>query len=503
MLLMDNLFILLQKDKKLKRQFEILRFLNQKDIVSADKISATLNIHRATLISDVDSLKEILPDEVTITRDFRNGYLLNYPENNTIDYYIAQIAKDTMVYKIINRLYLSDEANLDVLADEFYTSEPVIIRLISHMNKTLKSYHISIAKQPLKFIGNEADIRTFIFAFYRTFMDYYTLESRDEIYEQSYEKMIGGLKKSTLHRNKAKVFLWANISKTRILNNYFIEVNEELQAKVRAQETYSDYRDHYFINFKSLLTAYHLEGLIIPETEVIWAYLASLDCIEYVDKNEIETYKSDLYRFEEENQENIELEKNLYDIMATYFNLNQVDEAQFKTIVAYVINISLLSDISQNFQKVSTPLKRYVQNSFKDTYEIWTQILATKTINEVVVNNPEDIAVTLTMLTTPIINNHLKGSLNVLFSFEAEAGFSSVLEDSSKLILFPSIHAIYTFSSAVTPEFIKENKINILVSNFKQQRESQLGCQIFHLSYLPTLTEWTQLRNKIIKSLGW
>jgi len=231
---MDNLFILLQKDKKLKRQFEILRFLNQKDIVSADKISATLNIHRATLISDVDSLKEILPDEVTITRDFRNGYLLNYPENNTIDYYIAQIAKDTMVYKIINRLYLSDEANLDVLADEFYTSEPVIIRLISHMNKTLKSYHISIAKQPLKFIGNEADIRTFIFAFYRTFMDYYTLESRDEIYEQSYEKMIGGLKKSTLHRNKAKVFLWANISKTRILNNYFIEVNEELQAKVRA-----------------------------------------------------------------------------------------------------------------------------------------------------------------------------------------------------------------------------------------------------------------------------
>lgn len=498
---MDNLFMLLQKDKKLKRQFEILKSLSPKEIISAEKLSIDLNIHRATLTSDIESLDLVLPEGVTITQDFRKGYLLSFPENNSVDYYIAQIARNTLVYKIIDRLFLSVDVTITELADECYSSEPVILRLLVHMNKILKAYHISISKKKMKFVGREADIRTFLFAFYRTFMDYYTLEPIDDIYEHTYDTLVDEPNSSTLHQNEAKIFLWTVVSRIRISNEYFVSVDTDLQKTITEKKSYLDYKKQYFVNLKRLKEDYQLDGLKLPEAEVIWAYLVSLDCIEYVEKNEIDQTKSNLYRVERENKENQQLEIILYDIMTTHFGLTPDDMPQFKVIVAYLINIQLLSEISQNFQKVSFPLIRYIQGSYKDIYDSWCSILKTMPFNQTMFSNPEDSAVTLSMLTVPIVNSHSKGSLNILFSFESEAGFSSVLAEASKLVLVPGAHAMYVFSSAVTPQFIIENKIDVLVANFKQRHEDQLGCTVFHLSYLPTLTEWTQLRNKIITSL--
>lgn len=492
---------MLQNEKKIKRQIDILKHLSYQEIVSAEKLSLDLKIHRTTLALDIDDLNKILPVEVTITQDFRKGYLLSYPENNSIDYYIAQLAKNTLVYKIIDHLFLNVENNITDFAIEFYTSESVLLRLITHMNTVLRSYNISISKKNLTFIGEESDIRTFLFSFYRTFMDYYAAEEIDELYEHSYTKTIDGLEYSSLHQNNTKIFLWTVISRVRVLNKHYISIEKELFDLITSHESYSEYRKNYFYNLKQLRTDFHLEEFHIPETEVIWAYVVSLDCIEYVEKNEVDAKKSDLYRADFETIKSNQMASNIYQTMTTHFDLNDSKIGEFKTIIAYLININLLSKVSLNFQKVSIPLKKYIQDNYPDIYYQWCQILEEEHIELVQTQNLEDIAVTLSMLTIPIINNHMTGALNILFSFESEAGYSAVLADASQRLLLPEVHAIYAFSSAITPQFVAENKIDILVSNFKQRNEEALGCKIFRLSYLPTLTEWTQLRNKIINLL--
>ena len=210
---MDNLFIKLQKDKKIKRQFDILKSLSNGEVIAAEKLAFELNIHRATLASDIESLQLILPTEMSLTQDFRKGYQLLFPENNAIDYYIGKIARNTLVYQLIDTLFLQREADIATLAEKFFTSESVLERLITHMNTILKTYLIKITKHPLQFSGREADIRTFFFAFFRTFMDYYTLEPVDELFEQPYQETLDGLPYTTLHQNKAKVFLWTMISR--------------------------------------------------------------------------------------------------------------------------------------------------------------------------------------------------------------------------------------------------------------------------------------------------
>lgn len=498
---MENLFILLQKNKKVKRQIQILKYLSSGELISADKIATDLEISRATLTSDINDLADLLADDIVIDKDFRKGYHLVYPNGTSINYYVAQIARTTLVYKIIDNLFHGNEQLIGDLADELYTSESVLLRLIMHMNKILATYHISISTHWVKFNGEEADIRTFLFAFYRTFMDYYAVKPVDEIYEHNYTRAIDDISNYTLHLNHAKVFLWTVISRVRISKQYFIAVKENLYAMIVAKKNYIHYKKIYLSNLNKLKVEFKLTDLDIPEAEIIWAYIVTLDCIEYAEKNEIEYSKSDLSWQENETDKHDQIITSVNDIMHSTFNLDTTHSAKYKTIIAYIQNIELLSKLSDNFQKVSIPLKNNIQESYPETYKKWWQTITKCSSTTDQMENLEDLAVTLTMLTIPLLNVQKTGTLNLLFSFESEAGYSAILVEASKLLMVPGLNVTYVFSSAVAPEFIKKHKIDILVSNFIQRNEENLDCKIIHLSYLPTLVEWMHLRNEIFKLL--
>lgn len=497
---MENLFILLQKDRKIKRQIQVLKYLSNGNLVTAEKMSEDLDIHRGTLKSDITALQGVLSSDVVIKKDFRRGYYLVYPESNGINYYIAQIARQTLVYKIIDNLFHGNEKIISNLAEELYTSESVILRLLTHMNKILSCYNISISTHTVKFVGRETDIRTFLFSFFATFMDYYAEQPIDEIYERSYNKSTEDIGNSKLHLNNAKIFLWTVISRVRILAHYTVLITDELYDLIENRESYIQFKEIYFFNIDRLKDEFNFTSVDIPESETIWAYIVTLDCIEYVKQNEMEPTKSDIYRKENDGNEYDKVTELINKIMKTEFQLETSNDGRYETIVAYMMNIHLLSKLSHNFQKVSVPLKKHIQESYHDTYVKWRQILGSDILTAQVIENAEDISVTLTMLMIPFLKSRKQGNLNILFSFESESGYSTVLVDVSQLLVIPGVHAKYAFSSAVTPEFIQEHQIDILVSNFKQRNEENIGCKIIKLSYIPTLTEWTTLRNEIIQS---
>ncbi|WP_423363874.1 helix-turn-helix domain-containing protein [Mycoplasma sp. P36-A1] len=498
---MDNLFILLQKDKKIKRQFEILKCLSNKQIVSVDEMSKSLQIHRATLIRDIENLRLLLPEEVVIKQDFRKGYIIEYPANNTIDYYISLLAKKTLVYEIINGIFIENNLDIIDLASKLYTSESVLLRLITHMNKTLKTYNISISKQRLKFVGNEADIRTFLFTFFRTFMDYYSTETIDDLYKRAYNSTKDGLAYTSLHQNNAKIYLYTVISRIRIIHNHFMNVEKKVLKYITSFDSYDVYRTNYFHNLKQLRLDFSLDDLFVPEEEVVWAFLVSLDCVVYVEDNDIAANQNELYRKDFEDEKCIEVSSYIYSAMLNSFNLKSINANEFKLIKAYLINSSLLSKVSFNFLKVSIPLKQYIKDNYKDIYEKWYSILHEAPVDIFAYKYIDDVALTLTMLSIPILKNQSKGSINILFSFEAETGYSAILVDATQQLLVSNVNALYAFSTALTAKFIADNNIDIVVTNYKHRNEDKLNVEILQLSYLPTLNEWSILKNKILSLL--
>lgn len=195
---MDNLFFLLSEDRKTKRYIQILKYLKHQKTVATDVIANELELNRGTVTNDLSELQNILPDGIDLIQDFRKGYRLEYSTDNSIDYYITKLCRSTPVYKIIDTLLQKDKISISELANEVFLSESVVYRRISYMNKILKSYRISISTHMLEFVGDEADIRCFLFAFYRTFMDYFSTKPIDSIYEKSYDKTMIRLRKVVL-----------------------------------------------------------------------------------------------------------------------------------------------------------------------------------------------------------------------------------------------------------------------------------------------------------------
>lgn len=499
---MDNLFFLLSEDRKTKRYIQILKYLKHQKTVATDVIANELELNRGTVTNDLSELQNILPDGIDLIQDFRKGYRLEYSTDNSIDYYITKLCRSTPVYKIIDTLLQKDKISISELANEVFLSESVVYRRISYMNKILKSYRISISTHMLEFVGDEADIRCFLFAFYRTFMDYFSTKPIDSIYEKSYDKTMIRLRKSgtsTLHVNNAKVFLWTVITRIRIINQRFITFDNTFENTIMEKESYKNFKSTYLLTLIDLQEEFEKLDFTLPESEIIWAYLVNLDCIEYVPTNSINPKDSDLYRVDD--AESIQkITSIIGNILEESFELSNLNERSYKTLVAYFVNMLLLSKVSSNFQKLSYPLKRHIQEGYDEVYHEWFEQLQKNSTALPTIINIDDVACALTMLTIPIIHTHKNGTLNILFSFEAEVGYSSILVDASKLLVTPDITATYVFSSAVTPEFIESNNIDILVSNFEQRNEENFNCRIIRLSYIPTAAEWTQLRNEIVKA---
>lgn len=500
---MDNLFILLSEDRKTKRYIQIMKYLKHQKTVATETIASELDLIRGTVVNDLSELQNILPEGIELIQDFRKGYRIEYDSNNSIDYYIAKLCRTTPVYKIIDSLLQQDGLSISDLAEKVFLSESVVYKRISYMNRILKSYHISISTRTLEFVGSEADIRCFLFAFYRTFMDYFSTKPIDSIYEKSYDKTMIALQESgvcKLHVNNAKVFLWTVITRIRIMNKRFITFENTFEKQTKEKSFYQEFKYEYLQTLVELQEEFDKLDFVLPESEIIWAYLVNLDCVEYTPTNNIDPDKSELYR-EDDTTTAQEVTQIIENMLKKKFDLCLSDKSVYTTIVAYFINIVLLSNVSTNFQKISVPLKQHIREGYSETYHTWLEELEINSDKLPLLINKDDIACTLTMLTVPIIHSHKKGSLNILFSFEAEAGYSSILVDASTLLVTPGVTATYIFSSSVTPEFIEENNIDMLVSNFEQRNEENFNCRLIRLSYIPTASEWTQLRNEIIEAL--
>lgn len=499
---MDSLFILLSEDRKTKRQIQILKYLSHQNIVATSDISNDLGLNRGTLVHDLTELQVTLPEGIELIQDFRKGYRLIYDNNNSIDYYISKFCRTSPVYKIIDALLYRDKINISELSEEIFLSESVVYRRISYMNKILKAYHISISTHNLEFVGKEADIRCFLFAFYRTFMDYFSSKPTKSIYDKYYDKTMIALQQSgisQLHVNNAKVFLWTVITRIRIMNQHYIQFNETLEQATKEKESYKNFKFEYLLTVIELQEEFNLLDRALPESEIIWAYFVNLDCIEYVTIDGLDSDKCELYRAEDAT--NLQkIRATLKKILRETFHLPNVNEKLSNPLIAYSLNTLLLSTISDNFQKLSTPLKRHIRNEYSEIYLKWLDELENIRTRIPVLKHIDDIACTLTMLTIPIIHSHENGTLNLLFSFEAERGYSSILVDTSKLLVSPisDVTATYVFSTTVTPEFIESNNIDILVSNFEQRNEKNFNCKLIRLSYIPTVAEWTQLRETIV-----
>ena len=343
---MDNLFFRLTADKTLKRNIRLLKFLslnNNSDVVPIDKIAQSLEISRETVISDIEILKERLPDGIQIIREKWVGVRLIWKKEISIEHYIAVMAKETVAYKILDSIFHGNKKNITEWEQELFISNTALRKQLKYFDRTLRDFKLRFSAYTIELIGDEVNIRYFYYVFYKEFRDLFVVQTDDN----KYTEIITDLSNSGALQCNYGYFqatLWLMIARERIRNKKYISLNQAFIDKILQR---TSYRLSEQIRKQVFKKYFQIEYL--PQNENIWIYITSLHCVEY---NTAANSSAILMR-EEEPETLEEIRWFLEEVIQKF----GIDTKKHKDFIyahqALLVNIKMLTQITPLFQQCS------------------------------------------------------------------------------------------------------------------------------------------------------
>ena len=491
---METLFYKLMYDKQLKRSMTILEILYKaKHDVAIKELEETLNVSKKTVLSTLEFTKTLLEENTYLTVSEKSVRLFNnskYP----IEVAIVEIAKQTIPTQVLVHVFHNRNLNIRELAEELFVSESTLRSVITHMNKTLSLFNCSLSFYDVKMIGNEIDIRYFFYAYFSEFQELFSsifcdkLQHCIEIFEDM-KKTSVEQKGRLLNYSSQQVIRWLLITRERLELKKYVHVEEEFIKGIKKRLSYKEFKTIFEAN----ITRY-LHNQQIPEAEIVWAYVTSFNTIIYLKDS-----RRELYRDEDDT-------KHCKEKIATVLNKaadklkfsNDVREEFIDIGTAYLLNLSLLTELSMSFQIGAEVVKSYVVNNLECLYRGWIEYLSNITEEELFpISNVHTLATQLAMISSQFVYKQKARAEKVLFSFEGESGFPAYLETLVKRRLPNGVEGIFVYNEPITASLIEKIQPNIIVCNY-QMREEFRSCKLLRMSYVPQIQEWTMLEKLII-----
>ncbi len=487
---MENLFFVMQTDKQYKRQMRLLNYLKKvHSSVSITELSRELSCSAPTLRSDIKSLNLKMPENFVIKYQEREGVTFTYPEWSSIDFCIMDLAKQSLSFQLIDNIFRQRNFSFLQAMEQLFISESTLRKTIHHMNQVLKEYQIAISPVDLQFTGRETDIRFFLFSFYSDFRDYCVMYNINDTESRTYIHLLRSAKKAKLpklHYSYFRATIWIMVIKERMFSKQFISIEESVQQKIVAKKSFQRF---YQVFYKLFAPNFSQRKNAIEEA--IWMYQVCLHCISYSDPIDQKDNETEDYVYTRE--EPIEIIEEKQAFLELFFGGKKIDTKELEKIRAFLINLSSLSQLSPLFEKVSYPLKNFIKSTQRELFILWYDYLK-KSAPVFPVTYPEDVAVSLTMLSFSIFDREKQKKPHVLFSFQGESGYDEYLVHSSKMMIPEHVQTEYHLHGMVTEKVIKEKQTDLVVCNYELPFIKNPSCRIMRLSYIPTMTEWMQMK---------
>lgn len=216
--------------KHIQRQLSLLEFILSTPDSTATSICRNLDCTPRTFAGDVVAVNNLI-SPVSIIRNNRGHYSLDFPDNCNLEYVYSCFLKSSLEFQILTRIILQENYNYSSLAEDFFISESTIRRTIKRMNKILEKNGFSISPPPFSLIGDEKKILNFsIHLLQETFLDSKQILNTEEytFLNDLYEwlKPLISEKINYPINERFNFYIYANI--LRIKQNFFIKDLDEI-----------------------------------------------------------------------------------------------------------------------------------------------------------------------------------------------------------------------------------------------------------------------------------
>ncbi|MDO0895852.1 MULTISPECIES: helix-turn-helix domain-containing protein [Enterococcus] len=489
--MLENLSINLHRDKAFSRQVKILQVLNAAPTgYHPQELATLLGLSLPTVTKELSILSDSLPKElVKITLSETNIVSIAYAPNASINSAIQYLGMETLEFKIMTSIIDNKKYSIHRATIEFGYSRSHLLRTISYMNKSLQTYSVTIATNHLDFIGTEADIRFCLFVFFSAYGDSTILDKDSPADARLLVQKAKEANTKDLHYSHYRLALWLSIAKRRWRYSYFLTLPPSLERNLLEKER--------FAIFSEILNEYYLKKyriIHLPQQELLWIFVNALHCLSY-STMDINGESDADYIFHHTERPEIIAEA------AAFLEKSGVaiPPAAAHKIIAYLVNLRLLTMISANYEFADPQIKAFVETTFKTDYLSWNEWL--KPFNDqsrfFSFTHLEHIAVTLTLLSELAPNPQLKKHLKVAFAFQGGAGLDAFLAASTELFKNDHTEISYFFEVAPDEQELIHREIDLIVSNFDLHLKSNTKFQQLRISNVPTLSDWTIIHKTI------
>lgn len=488
---MNTLFYELMYSKKTKRQIQMLSIIESySGPILFSELQAMLNVTNKTLLSDLLLLRETLPTGYELIERERL-ISIDCADGKSLQDYIHHLAMGSAIYQIMETILHNKVISIFDLEEKLSLSVSSIRKRILHYNKVLKPFHLELSSYNIELIGDEIDIRQFMFSFFTEFRQLVVLNPEAPLsgYHYLYAKMRTAMVENRyplLNTSYFQVTQRLILAQIRTKNHQYVSLkNERLRECVLTSRYYPEFRKAFALTF---------DVSALPEDEFIWAFISSLDTVVYSTREKsLGMFRNDVVLYSNETV--------YYQLIhSVAASLGLLGDGDFLNIhFAYLRNLSLLTAMSPIYQLTAISIVDLAKTDFLPLFELWYNAIRDKQDNlPFAIEKLEDVCATLALLSSQFHYEQEAKLRKIICSFSGESGVTAFMEKQLQNIIEHDIEVIPIVNQRVTSSLVTRTSVDLVICNYSIS-DTAIKVPIYRLPYLPTDKDWHTLQKYLTR----
>lgn len=148
-----------------QRHLLILESLFNSESLTLAQLSTITKTSKRNIQHDIQIINSYI-SPMEIFASLKEGYSLSQPSNYSIDFIYRCTLKESLEYRLIEMIFFEKHKNLEDYANSLYISLSTLKRTIKKINQESNNLGFKISTGPIKLIGNEKKICSFMITFF-------------------------------------------------------------------------------------------------------------------------------------------------------------------------------------------------------------------------------------------------------------------------------------------------------------------------------------------------
>ncbi|MGL9768998.1 hypothetical protein IGK31_003082 [Enterococcus sp. DIV1288f] len=471
---------------EVKRWMQVLSMMEQEQRFTIGELSERLAISQRTLIKDIQTFKNHFGTSIELRSNY-SGY--RFEEQNRRDYQEKkeQLLESEVLFEIVGNIFWGEDLTLADLAHQYSYAESTLRRFLLKIRPVLAEYELTLAFNPVNFLGKEVNIRKFFFDFYYSSEQTpFTIRPPEGLHTLILNELSGKLGKYELGTGItiSAFYYHLYIAMVRVHQNRFVSLPEWLKASI--------YQEKDFQLLYSLQERIKQEyEIYLPKEEFAWIHLSIIS-------------KRTIHRVDQEQTFNQRFShwKDLQIIVSDYLSdpfFEQWDTdtlGQFMT--SFFISRLMNEAVSPVLNKELEEIHWMVKKSDKQIYEAHQQFLLKHAqVLSLSAQYFEDIVVSFTAYMT-LLFHYYQPVKQVLFLLEGDYLVVQSIRMQARVLLGEYHKLLFIPIQELTPERLNDAHIDLIVTNYRPYLlDFTFEADYVLMDSIPTVQDWARVKHQL------